>query len=54
MRLGLFCSWDCLTEAMRRLQDLNRELNDRGIRLRPLVPGEAAPVPPAVTKGGPE
>jgi hypothetical protein len=55
MRLGLFCSWECLNEAMRRLRELNQMLNDRGIGLRPLAPGEAAPVlPPAVTKGGPE
>jgi hypothetical protein len=55
MRLGLFCSWDCLTEAMGRLGELNQTLNERGIGLRPLAPGEVAPVlPPAVTRGGPE
>jgi hypothetical protein len=55
MRLGLFCSWDCLSEAMRRLGELNQTLNDRGIGLRSLAPGEAAPVlPRAVERGGPE
>jgi hypothetical protein len=40
---------------MRRLGELNQTLNERGIGLRPLAPGDAAPVlPQAVKRGGPE
>jgi hypothetical protein len=54
MGLGFFCSWKCLLAAMPRLGELNRQLNERGIGLRRLAPGEPPPpMPPRVQKGGP-
>jgi hypothetical protein len=55
MRLGIFCSWKCLALAAPRLEQLVRELNERGVGLRRLEPGEAPPAMPAcVQKGGQE
>jgi hypothetical protein len=54
MGLGLYCSWDCFVRALPRLRELNRELNERGVGLKRLRPGEAPRLlPPPVTKGGP-
>ena len=55
MSLGLYCNWDCFVRALPRLGELYRELNQRGIGLKPLLPGEVPPpMPPAVTRGGPK
>jgi hypothetical protein len=55
MGLGLFCGWNCLLAAMPRLGALCAELNERGIGLRRLAPGEQpANLLSHATKGGPQ
>jgi hypothetical protein len=52
--MGLYCSLYCLLEAMPRLELLQNDLQQRGVGMRSLAPGETPPVLPVpVTKGGP-
>jgi hypothetical protein len=53
--LGFYCSTNCLLAALPRLSELCHDLQQRGVGMRSLVPGEVPSVlPPPVTKGGPK
>jgi hypothetical protein len=53
--MGLFCSLRCVFAALPRLEQLEADLNARGVGMRPLAPGEPPPqLPPPVKRGGPQ